>query len=207
MNFIRNILAIIGLVAIVGGAFAYTKFAPMMAQMGDMDIGAEKAALDSFDPKAKDVYMNMWTKLKETGNSADATVVKYSLAEGISPEDAEESMKSIANKHNIKAVGELPLSEQVKLETGQDQRFLKIYQFCNPQTAMKMVDFSDAFSAYLPCRIAMIQDKEGKYHLYSLNMDMMIYGGKTLPPELHAEAVKVQEIMTDIMRGGAEGDF
>lgn len=207
MNFIRNILAIIGLVAIVGGAFAYTKFAPMMAQMGDMDIGAEKAALDSFDPKAKDVYMNMWTKLKETGNSADATVVKYSLAEGISPEDAEESMKSIANKHNIKAVGELPLSEQVKLETGQDQRFLKIYQFCNPQTAMKMVDFSDAFSAYLPCRIAMIQDKKGKYHLYSLNMDMMIYGGKTLPPELHAEAVKVQEIMTDIMRGGAEGDF
>lgn len=207
MNFIRNILAIIGLVAIVGGAYAYTKFAPMMAQMGDMDIGAEKAALDSFDPKAKDVYMNMWTKLKETGNSADATVVKYSLAEGISPEDAEESMKSIANKHNIKAVGELPLSEQVKLETGQDQRFLKIYQFCNPQTAMKMVDFSDAFSAYLPCRIAMIQDKEGKYHLYSLNMDMMIYGGKTLPPELHAEAVKVQEIMTDIMRGGAEGDF
>ncbi len=207
MNFIRNILAIIGLVAIVGGAYAYTKFAPMMAQMGDMDIGAEKAALDSFDPKAKDVYMNMWTKLKETGNSADATVVKYSLAEGISPEDAEESMKSIANKHNIKAVGELPLSEQVKLETGQDQRFLKIYQFCNPQTAMKMVDFSDAFAAYLPCRIAMIQDKEGKYHLYSLNMDMMIYGGKTLPPELHAEAVKVQEIMTDIMRGGAEGDF
>lgn len=207
MNFIRNILAIIGLVAIVGGAYAYTKFAPMMAQMGGMDIGAEKAALDSLDPKAKDVYMNMWTKLKETGNSADATVVKYSLAEGISPEDAEESMKSIANKHNIKAVGELPLSEQVKLETGQDQRFLKIYQFCNPQTAMKMVDFSDAFSAYLPCRIAMIQDKEGKYHLYSLNMDMMIYGGKPLPPELHAEAVKVQEIMTDIMRGGAEGDF
>ncbi|SDZ74514.1 Uncharacterized conserved protein, DUF302 family [Thiothrix caldifontis] len=207
MNFIRNILAIIGLVAIIGGAYAYTKFAPMMSLMGDIDIAAEKAALDSFDPKAKDVYMNMWTKLKESGNSADATVVKYSLAEGVSPEDAEESMKSIANKHNIKAVGELPLSEQVKLETGQDQRFLKIYQFCNPQTAMKMVDFSDAFSAYLPCRIAMIQDKEGKYHLYSLNMDMMIYGGKTLPPELHAEAVKVQEIMTDIMRGGAEGDF
>jgi|GEM_PF-2447789 len=148
MNFIRNILAIIGLVAIVGGAFAYTKFAPMMAQMGDMDIGAEKAALDSFDPKAKDVYMEMWTKLKASGNSADATVVKYSLADGVTWQDAEESMKSIANKLNIKAVGELPLSEQVQLETGKEQRFLKIYQFCNPQTAMKMVDFSDAFSAY-----------------------------------------------------------
>lgn len=207
MNFIRNILAIIGLVAIIGGAYAYTKFAPMLAQMQGMDIGAEKAALDSFDPKAKDVYMEMWTKLKETGNSADATVVKYSLADGVSPEDAEEAMKSIANKLNIKAVGELPLSEQVKLETGKDQRFLKIYQFCNPQTAMKMVDFSDAFSAYLPCRVSMVEDKEGKYHLYSLNMDMMIHGGKTLPPELLAEAKGVQDIMTAIMKGGAEGDF
>lgn len=207
MNFIRNILALIGLVAIVGGAFAYTKLAPMLSQMGGMDIKAEKAALDSFDPKAKGVYMDMWKKLKETGNSADATVVKYPLADGVTPQDAEEAMKSVANKNNIKAVGELPLSEQVKLETGQDQRFLKIYQFCNPQTAMKMVDFSDAFSAYLPCRIAMIQDKAGKYNLYSLNMDMMIYGGKPLPPELQAEALKVQAIMTDIMKSGAAGDF
>ncbi|EIJ36117.1 DUF302 domain-containing protein [Thiothrix nivea] len=207
MNLIRNLLAIIGLIAIIGGAFAYTKFAPMMSQMGDMDIGAEKAALDQLDPKAKDVYMDMWKKLKETGNSADATVVVYPLADGVSPEDAEEAMKFVANEHNIKAVGELPLSEQVKLETGQDQRFLKIFQFCNPQTAMKMVEFSDAFSAYLPCRIAMIQDKEGKYKLIALNMDMMIYGGKTLPPDLHAEATKVQEIITDIMKRGAAGEF
>jgi hypothetical protein len=123
---IRNLLAIIGLIAIIGGGFAYSKFSDMMAQMGEMDIAAEKAALDQLDPKAKDVYMNMWKKLKETGNSADATVVTYPLADGLSPQDAEETMKMVANEHNIKAVGELPLSEQVKLETGQDQRFLKI---------------------------------------------------------------------------------
>ena len=205
MNFIRNLLALIGLVAILGGAYAYTQYGDMLSKAGEM--GNEMAALQQLDHKAKDVYTDMWKKLKESGNSADASVVKYSLADGITPEDAEEAMKSVANKLNIKAVGELPLSEQVKLETGQDQRFLKIYQFCNPQTAMKMVDFSDAFSAFLPCRISMIQDKAGKYHLYSLNMDMMIYGGKTLPPELHAEAIKVQEIMTAIMKGGAEGDF
>ena len=205
MNFIRNLLALIGLVAILGGAYAYTQYGDMLSKAGEM--GNEMAALQQLDPKATDVYTDMWKKLKESGNSADASVVKYSLADGITPEDAEEAMKSVANKLNIKAVGELPLSEQVKLETGQDQRFLKIYQFCNPQTAMKMVDFSDAFSAFLPCRISMIQDKAGKYHLYSLNMDMMIYGGKTLPPELHAEAIKVQEIMTAIMKGGAEGDF
>lgn len=207
MNLIRNLLAIIGVIAIIGGVFAYTKFAPMLKQIQGIDIASEKAALDQLDPKAKDVYLEMWKKLKATGNSADATVIKYPLADGVTPEDAEQAMKFVANEHNIKAVGELPLSDQVKLETGQDQRFLKIFQFCNPQTAMKMVAFSDAFSAYLPCRVAMVQDKEGKYNLYSLNMDMMIYGGKTLPPELHAEATKVQEIIIDIMKRGAEGDF
>ena len=85
--------------------------------------------------------------------------------------------------------------------------FLKIFQFCNPQTAMRMVDYSDAYSAYLPCRIAMVQDKQGKYYLYSLDMDIMLHGGKTLPPELFVEAKKVQAIITDIMQRGAAGDF
>ncbi len=205
MNFIRNTLAVIGLLAILIGAYAYTQYGGLFGQIGQ--IQDDMAALEELDPKAKDVYRNMWQKLKETGTSADATVVKYSLAEDVSPEDAEETMRFVANEHNIKAVGELPLSQQVTLETGEEQRFLKIYQYCNPQTAMKMVDYSDAFAAYLPCRIAMVEDKEGKYHLYSLNMDMMIHGGKPLPTELHEEAIKVQEIITDIMKRSASGDF
>lgn len=206
MNFIRNILAIIGVIAIIGGGFAYSKFGGMMGQMGDFDIKAEMAALDELDPKAKDVYMNMWNKLKEKGTSADATVVVYPVADGVTPEQVEAAMKFKANELNIKSVGELPLSEQVKLETGEDQRFLKIYQYCNPQTAMRMVAYSDAFSAYLPCRIALIEDLQGKLQLYSLDMDMMIYGGKTLPPELLEEAKGVQEIITGIMEQGATGE-
>ena len=205
MNLIRNLLAIIGLLAVLGGAYFYSQYGDMISQMGGMK--EDMATLDELDPKAKSVYTNMWQKLKETGNSADATVVRYSLADGVSPEDAEQSMRLIANEHNIKSVGELPLSEQVALETGEKQRFLKIYQYCNPQTAMKMVDYSDAFAAYLPCRVAMVEDKQGKYHLYSLDMDMMIYGGKSLPAELHAEAIKVQQIITDIMKRAAKGDF
>lgn len=206
MNLIRNLLAIIGLIAIVGGAFAYSKFSGMMSQMGGMDITAEKAALDQLDPKAKDVYMDMWTKLKKTGNSADATVVVYPVNDGVTPEQVEAAMKFKANELNIKGVGELPLSNQVELETGQKQRFLKIYQFCNPQTAMKMVEYSDAFSAYLPCRIALIEDKQGKLQLYALDMDMMIHGGKTLPPELLKEAQGVQKIILGIMEQGATGE-
>ena len=195
MGFIRNILAIIGLVALIGGGYAYTKF------------GADYKALNGLDPEAKTLYMNMWTKLKETGNSAEATVWKRALDEGVSPEDAAEAMSSVATEVNIKAVGILPLSKEVEGKTGKKQRLLTIYQYCNPMAAMKMVEYSDAFSAYLPCRIAMIEDKKGKVWLYALDMDLMIHGGKTLPDDLLKEANTVKDVMLRLMEAGATGEF
>ena len=43
--------------------------------------------------------------------------------------------------------------------------------------------------------------------LYSLNMDLMIFGGEPLPPELKEEAMNVKKIILDIMQKGATGDF
>ncbi len=191
MKILWNLLAVIGLVALIAGGFAYK----------------EVAAFNELDAGAKKVYWNMWTKIKETGNSADATVWKKALAEGVSPADAEEAMDSAAVELGILAVGKLPLSIQVEKMTGKKQRFLKIFQYCNPITAMTMVDHSDAFSAYLPCRISMIEDKQGKFWLYALDMDMMISGGKTLPPKLLEEATKVKTVMLAIMERGATGEF
>lgn len=195
MGYLKNIFAIIGVIAFLGGAYAYIKFS------GELD------AFNKLDPKAKGVYTNMWTKLKETGNSADATVWKRALDEGVSAEDAAEAMSSIATELNIKAVGVLPLSKEVEAKTGEKQRLLTIYQYCNPLTALKMVDYSDAFSAYLPCRIAMIEDKKGKLWLYALDMDMMIFGGTTLPEDLFKEAAVVKDVILKIMEAGATGEF
>ena len=195
MGFIKNILAIIGLVALIGGGYAYSKF------------GGEYNELNKLAPEAKSLYMNMWTKLKKTGNSAESTVWKRQLDEGVSPEDAAEAMSSVATEVNIKAVGILPLSKEVEAKTGEKQRLLTIYQYCNPLTAVKMIEYSDAFSAYLPCRIAMVEDKQGKFWLYSLDMDLMIHGGKTLPDELLKEANKVKDVMLKLMEAGATGEF
>jgi uncharacterized protein (DUF302 family) len=70
-----------------------------------------------------------------------------------------------------------------------------------------MLDYNDAYSAYLPCRITLIEDHEGKLWLTTLNMDMMIHGGEPLPPELKEEAIKVKEYILDIMNRGATGEF
>lgn len=241
MGIIRNFLALIGLLVLIGGGYGYSKYKPMydeyqpmmakvqsigpeklkammakvdevgidpmMDMMEKWDIGALIKLGNELDPKALEVYQAMMNRLIETKNTADATVWKVPVEEGLTVEDVELSMKNIANEHNIKAVGELPLSEQVELMTGEKQRFLKIYMYCNPLTAMKMVQHSDAYSAYLPCRIAMIKDKTGKLWLYALDMDMMIWGGATLPDFLKEEALKVRFVIKDIMERAAEGDF
>jgi len=191
MGLIRNLLALIGLLTVAGLIYLF------------FQVGG----IPSFDKKAGQTYWTITKNLLKTGDIAEATVWKIPVDEGLSADEVEETMKFVANEKNIKNVGELPLYLEIKAQTGEDYRYLKIFQFCNPLTAGIMADYSDAFSAYLPCRISLIEDKQGKLWLYSLNMDMMIHGGKPLPAELKEEALIVKETMLEIMNRGATGEF
>ena len=53
----------------------------------------------------------------------------------------------------------------------------------------------------------MIEDKKGKIWLYALDMDMMIFGGKTLPDDLYKEATTVKDVILRIMEAGTTGEF
>lgn len=195
MGFIKNLLALVGLIAIVLTVAAVMKGYP------------KYQVFKSLDPQAQQVYESMFDKLLETGNGAEATIWKVPVDEGLSPAEVEEVMKFVANEHNIKNVGELPLYKEVAAMSGKEYRFVKIFMFCNAMTAARMMDYSDAFSAYLPCRVTLVEDKQGKFWIFTLNMDLMIYGGKPLPPALKEEAIKVKEIILDIMNRGAKGEF
>jgi len=195
MNIIRNLLAIIGLAFVVIAIIFVTKFPFVWKLASDLDPGAGS------------VYMNMATELAKTGSPVEATIWKAKVKKGLTADDVEDAMKSVASEHNIKNVGMLPLYKEVAAMRGKPYRFAKIYMFCNALTAAKMMDYNDAFSAYLPCRVSLIEDKTGQLWIYTLNMDMMIYGGKPLPPELKKEAERVKMVITDIMNRGAIGDF
>lgn len=201
IKLIWNLLALIGLVIVAGLVWIMFTYGFGLQNLKDLQN------LKSFDSKAGQVYVDMTKALLETGNSADATVWKIPVAEGVTAEDVEDAMRSVANAHNFKNVGELPLSDQVAAMTGEAQRTWKIYMFCDPLTAAKMISYADSYSAYLPCRISMVEDKTGKLWLYTLNLDMMIHGGTALPPDLMEEALRVKDIILDIMNRGAEGDF
>lgn len=195
MNIIKNGLALIGVFSVV------------IILWGVYLIEPAYHRFNSFDEKALDTYKTLVRNILETGNAAEATVWKMKVEDGLKVPEVEEVMKFVANKHNIKNVGELPLYKQVEASTGKPFRFMKIYMFCNAVTAAKMVTYSDAFSAYLPCRVTLLEDKTGQLWLYSLNMDLMIHGGVALPNELKKEALNVKKIILDIMTRGASGEF
>ncbi len=133
------------------------------------------------------------------------TVMKMPLAEGVSFDDAVSSMKLRANIRNMKLVAELPLSKQIEA-MGKKARRMEIYQFCDPLTAQRMVEANIHFAAYLPCRIAVVEDETGQGWLVMMNLDMML-NGATLTDELKAEAMKVRDTLIDIMQAGANGDL
>lgn len=195
MGFIRNILALLGLLAIA----LLVWFGPVAYKY--------KVAFDGFDSRALETYKDIGDRLIEHGNAVGATVWSAKVAEGLTFEEVDQSIRNIAIERNIKDVGDLPLGDQVAAMTGEPWRRLNIYLYCNPLTAAKMVEFDIAYAAYLPCRVSLVEDDEGQMWIYTLNMDLMIYGGETLPPELLEEALAVKETMLAILEGAAEGDF
>ena len=76
-------------------------------------------------------------------------ILEMPLADGVSVEDAVESMKLRANALNFKLVAELPLSRQVEAMTGVAQPRMTIYQFCDAMTAKQLLDSNPAFAAFL----------------------------------------------------------
>ena len=154
----------------------------------------------------KKVYMPMANTLLDTGDMAMTTIIRVPIADDVSTADIEEAMISIAFEEGVGAGG-MPISEIVEFQTGKKQRLLKIFRYCSPITAMDIIEYSDAFSTFLPCRIALIEDKSGKRWLYTLNMDVLIYGGRPLSKDLYKQALELKRVMITVQNGGAKGEF
>ena len=133
------------------------------------------------------------------------TVVKMQLDKGVSKEDAAQAMESKAVELNLKLVGKQMVSKELEAR-GVKSPHLSIYQFCNPMDAKVMVVANPIFSSYMPCRVSMVEDADGKTWLMMLNLDMLI-NSKLLPPNVVETAMKVNQQMLDIMVAGASGDF
>ncbi|MBT3048116.1 MAG: DUF302 domain-containing protein [gamma proteobacterium symbiont of Ctena orbiculata] len=133
------------------------------------------------------------------------TVVQMSVKDGVTKDDAIQALMSRAAEINLKYVARQQVSKELEAR-GLKTPYLDIFQFCNPEDARKMILHDPIYAAYMPCRIAMVEDKKGKLWLMMLNLDMLI-NSELLPPELTEIAIRVNQAMLDVMVAGATGEF
>ncbi len=192
MTIVRNLLAIIGLVALVAVVILYAKLSGVARD---------------FDPGAFDMYREFVAKLLETQDPADAMVWAVPVEEDIDVEDVKESLKSLAVARNLFFVSESPFYKQAEAVSGAPYRHVTFMLFCDVRVGMKMADYNNAYTALMPCNISVVEDAKGRLWLYALNMDFLIYGGKELPPDLKKDAIKVSRNIRELMQGAAAGEF
>lgn len=176
--------------------------APETAQPTPVEAEQPQPAVAQAEPKQEP------TKKHPVGlqiSDITQTVAKLQIQPGITPEDAELAMLSKAAGLNLKLVGEQHLSRELQLR-GQQVRYLKILQFCDPEDAMLMIMQNPIYASYMPCRIAIVEDEAGKYWIMMLNLDMLIES-QLIPREVSEIAIRVNQSLLKIMVAGASGDF
>ena len=167
---------------------------------------ASMLALASTPVLARDKPAQLAKQAGPANHSMGDTVVKMSLAKGVSLDDAAESMKLRANRLNMQLVAELPLSKQVEAIMGKPGPRATIYQFCDAMTAHHMLNYNLDFAAYLPCRIALVEDAKGQGWLVMMDLNPLI-NAANLQPKLKAMAIEVRNSLESIMKAGASGDL
>lgn len=165
-------------------------------------------AMRNLEEGSGGTFMDMWDKWVESeGDIAVATTWAMKVKPGVTVEDIENALATVATDENIKAVGVLPLSDELQARNPETkQKMLRVISYCSPATARMMVDFSPAMAAFLPCRVVIAEKDDGLW-LYTLNMDMMIKMGKKMPPELKIATMKVRNTIWKMMEKGAAGEF
>jgi len=187
---IKNILSAVGALVLIVGLFVGVKFGGMISQVGTLH------------PDAMGYYMDMFSKVLETGNSAEAMIRKVKINDDVTTEDVVDNLKSMAEDNNFLVVGDSKMSIKSSIKDG-GKRYIRILHFCAPSVAEKFIGFSEAFGAFMPCRILIVEDDKGNRWLYTMAMELMLYGGKPLPADMMKMAESVRDLMYGIMDAAA----
>ena len=137
---------------------------------------------------------------------------KIPVEEGVSWDDAVEAMKLRANEINFKFVGSSPLWKQIEAETDEPSAKVEMFRFCDATLARKILDVVPEFIIFLPCKIALLEDAEGKLWVMTMDwdvswMDFTQNPNSHLSKEIREDAKRIRDNLNYIMEGAATGDF
>ena len=132
-------------------------------------------------------------------------IARIEIRPGISFDEAVDSLKLRANQHNLKFVGANLLYKEIEALTGKPSKRIEIFNFCDGLTAQKMIAANPLFISFMPCRIAIVEDAQGKRWVISMMMDMDMI--RVLPDDTRKNAERIMSAMKDIMLAASSGDL
>ncbi|SFV54052.1 hypothetical protein MNB_SV-14-1705 [hydrothermal vent metagenome] len=197
MNFLKGILSLIGAIVVIAGLIIGVKYGSSMAKMDSQSLG---------------LYMKMADDVLTTGDPAKGMIIKRKLVieDGTSKEEAIQNaievMDEIGENYGLAKVDEktMPRGGKFMKDGG---LYTHIRSYCSPSIADIFLAYSGEFVGFMPCRVGIVEDKNGDIWLYTMNLDMMIHGGHTLPPKLLEYANNVKDAMVKMITDGAAGEI
>jgi uncharacterized protein (DUF302 family) len=136
---------------------------------------------------------------------------KVKAKPGVSFDDVVTSLKLRANTLNYKFVGHSPLSQDVAAVTGKPTPRVEVFSFCDSVVARNLLDYVPELIAFLPCRIAVLEDAHKQIWLITLDWDISWLDYSQNPnkmdAELYKESRRIRDVMENMINAGANGDL
>ncbi|HHD77288.1 MAG TPA: DUF302 domain-containing protein [Campylobacteraceae bacterium] len=196
MGFIKGLLMLLGAI-----------FVAMLIYMG-VNFGGMASKAASLDPQAMKLYMNMFDTVLKTGNAADGMVRLRKVNPDVTNEDIKDIIESVSSDGNMQLVGDVTMFDGTPLQAGGPKtKYTRIFSICSRPIASKFLNYSMAYGAFMPCRIMLREDDKGDRWLITMDMGLMIHGGKTLPPDMLKMAQGVRDTIYAAQDKAASGDF
>lgn len=165
----------------------------------------------SKEAKTKAIQSMMMANPLSIRDMMNLMTFKVKAKPGISFDDVVASMKLRANFHNYKYVGHSPLSKDVEAVTGKPSPRVEVFSFCDSVVARRLLDYAPELIAFLPCRIAVLEDAKKDIWLITIDWDISWVDYSQNPnkmdADLYKESRRIRDIMEDMMHAGANGDL
>ncbi len=165
----------------------------------------------SKEAKAKAVQSMMLVNPLSMREMVSLMTYKVKAKPGVSFDEVVDSMKLRANTHNYKYVGHSPLSKDVEAVTGKPSPRVEVFSFCDSVVARRLLDYVPELIAFLPCRIAVLEDANKEIWLITIDWDISWLDYSQNPnkmdADLYQESRRIRDVMEDMMKAGANGDL
>jgi len=138
-------------------------------------------------------------------------VVKKRADPTLSFDEVVESLQLKANELNMRAVSHTTPYKILREIDKPDSPRVEFFSFCDLITMRRIVDYVPEFIAFLPCRVAVMEDAEGQIWIVSLDWDVRWLDTSPNPnrisEDLRDRAISVRERIEEIMEAAANGDL